>query len=358
MTDALTLFVAAMPPPLHGQSFVNARILSKLESSRDARLITFDIGPGNAKSRMAYHWNRAWRVTQAVLGLAKAGLCGHSSRPAVYSVFDSGFGRVYNCAIFIVARFLGMRLVLHHHTAKQTREPDWLFKLLLRICGPAAVHVALSQQMQSDLARAGVRNCLVLNNSIFIDPDTRSMSARTSVGIFSNLTIEKGVLTALAAYEWYRSRGGKAGLVIAGPFSDSVVGSAIDAAVRKYPGEVEYRGALDERGKAEFFADVRTLLFPSAYKFEAQPVVLLEALNCGVKCLVRNVGYVAELIGRADWTCPISEKFEDWASNGLLSDESVDSGANEAWARARFDALRQHAARAETQLLDLLAPNR
>lgn len=66
--------------------------------------------------------------------------------------------------------------------------------------------------------------------------------------------------------------------------------------MKRMPDSVEWVGPVSGGDKDAFYRSLDVFVFPSEYRFEAQPLVVLEALSYGVPCLVTDQGYMGELV--------------------------------------------------------------
>ncbi len=80
---------------------------------------------------------------------------------------------------------------------------------------------------------------------------------------------------------------------LAGPVAKEDDRKAIAAAVRDIPG-FSYSGPLYGDEKDAFFAGLDLFVFPTEYRFEAQPIVLYEAMAQGVPVLSVDRGCIRE----------------------------------------------------------------
>lgn len=356
--SASPLFITTFPPPAHGQSIVSSSLRDAL-CQVGVGVNTVDISPGELRRNAHYHLRRTWRVFAAIRQLLR------NPEPGVlYTVFEAGAGIGYVTLIVAAGRATGRHIVLHHHTAAHVRRRSVLAMLLFRLCGRGAVHVALSECMGRDLAvqYPEVRRVLIAHNAIHVNEVARSSRSRSSagepirLGFISNLSFEKGVDIAVSTVREVLSNGISVQLIIAGPAQNVQMSKFIDATKAELHSHLEYRGAVTGVEKARFFQDIDALLFPTRYKNEAQPLVVLEALAAGRPCLVTDQGYTAELVGEAGLVAPSETYIESaaklisaWAAN------REDLQALQRDAAARYQQLRHGSERQFVELLNLIA---
>lgn len=304
------LAIVALPPPTHGQAVVNQRVVkSVLALCPDSKVV--NTSPGSLARNLGYHLRRLklfiFDVVPAILRM-KSG--------TIYHVIEPGLGMTYNFLVISLSRLVGLRMILHHHSALYTRAFNLRFSLLSRIAGVKAIHVALDEQMAQDLRAQYpfVQTVIVLHNASHIDrPELIEPSLRTlTCGFMSNLTREKGLDIFLDCLRSIRQSGTTVQAVLAGPPASADAARLVVGAETEFGSLLTFMGQVEGTSKDAFFRSIDVFLFPTRYKLEAQPLVVLEALSYGVPVVVSDQGYCAELVGPAGVRAPIHE-FEEKA---------------------------------------------
>jgi glycosyltransferase involved in cell wall biosynthesis len=295
----LVLVISALPPPVHGQSWVTSRVVDALGRS-GAEIKVFDISPGTLQRSVGYHAKKLAQVLKACIwAMARFHRSAH-----IYMTLDAGPGLVYNFIIATCGRGLGARMFLHHHTAAHLDRKHPAVDLLFRLAGRWTQHVVLSEAMAEDLRRAytSATRVLVSHNACHVpDPGAAEFEPRSPLrlGFLSNLSAEKGFDLAISTCRAAAADGLHVRLVVAGPLTDEA-SEAVLADGRAALGErLDYRGPVSGQAKARFLNDIDVLLFPTRYRNEAQPLVVLEALSHGKPVVVSERGYLRELVGDA-----------------------------------------------------------
>jgi glycosyltransferase involved in cell wall biosynthesis len=295
----LVVAVVALPPPLNGQTAVNEGVIEDLVGS-GVQLHVVDTSPRGHQRGLAYHIRRIAIVCTVPFVLLTN--LSHSDR-RLYTVVEPGHGMVYNFLVVGFARLFRYEMFLHHHSSSYVKHCDRRFWALSALAGSGAVHIVLSQEMASDLTalyRFCVRTLIVGNACRVPDPGMSPSAGRFSplkIGFLSNLSLEKGLDTVLESFEAIRDAGIQAKLIIAGPVIDKRARALLQDAHVQLDGAIAELGSVYGDAKAEFFASIDVFVFPSRYRNEAQPLVVLEALSYGVPVLVTRHGYCAELVG-------------------------------------------------------------
>jgi glycosyltransferase involved in cell wall biosynthesis len=330
---------------------VNQAIVGRL-SGTGAPLNVVNTSPGTLRRGLGYHAKRMFAhlsgAIPAILN-AKDGL--------LYTVVEPGFGMYYNFLNVLLARIMQLRIVLHHHSAFYTKAFDRRFDLLSRLAGKTTLHVALDEFMAKDIkARYPVVvNVVVAHNaSHVVPPALEQWSDRTlTCGFMSNLSREKGLDTFLDCLRIARSAGLELQAVLAGPPDSQEAERIIAAAREEFGGMLKVLGPASGASKQAFFRSIDVFLFPSRYRIEAQPLVILEAMSYAVPVVATPQGYCAELVGNAGVSAP-SVDFAAAATAFLTrchndTEYRRNMGAE---ARKRYEMLKRDA---DVQLDDLIS---
>jgi glycosyltransferase involved in cell wall biosynthesis len=355
---SLVILACAMPPPVFGQSVVNAAVRDGA-MARSAHIITADISAGSIIKNAQYHWTRLKRV----MGAAWMIICNAKEpKRKIYMVTQVSYGILYNHLLLGLARLLDYKIILHHHDSGHTKFHRPSVAFLMWLIGPGAVHVTLGPAMAEDLKRyKQVKRVIVSQNARIIpDPNfqrfPRDKSAPLIVGHMSNLSRAKGLNLTVETIVEARSRGLDVKLVLAGPCDGEEAEATLKDAHAKLGNALDYRGPVAGETKDRFFRDIDVFLFPTIYKYEAQPLVILEAMSYSAAVIVAERGYTAELVGQAgdvfagDAIFP--KKAADRIEALLINPDDLPSAQSAA--RSRYVMLRKIATEQFDLLIDVL----
>lgn len=290
-------FFGPLPPPTHGMAVVNAQMVALLQ--RHCEVIIGNTSPESLNRGAVYHARKAVRVLSIIARLPVARAQGTKS---LYGSPDDGWGGIWTLAILLTARLLAMRVTLHYHSFRYLVKRSYLMAYIVRAAGASAKHVVLGGQMAQlfvdKYPRA--RNIIIAENSVAFPP-SKALPDRTgelTLGILANLTAEKGALDFIATVAAALNEGLPITAVLAGPIADERVSRALDEAVTKYPGKVSFLGPVSGAEKERFFAEIDLFLFPTRYRTEAFPLVLMESLVRGVTVAAYDRGCIGQLVGQ------------------------------------------------------------
>ncbi|MBV9064610.1 MAG: glycosyltransferase family 4 protein [Methylobacteriaceae bacterium] len=190
----------------------------------------------------------------------------------------------------------------------------------------------------------------VLHNASLVDDPgelLRGSSPKLRLGFLSNHCHEKGLDIALETFRRIRSLGLDAELTVAGPCATDWAQTQIEAAKAEFDGAFKAPGPVAGAAKTNFYQETDVFIFPSRYRYEAQPMVLLEAMAHGCVPIASTAGFAAELLGETLPSPAAAELFAERAAKdcAALAASPVALATAATAARARFLELRLAAGR-------------
>lgn len=289
--DASLIVLGDLPPPVHGQAMVTARVAAALRAR--GRVVARDLAPGGRGGPLIRIARRVGAVGRAIADLARV-------RPDVmYMSLGGGAGLAFNVLAVLAGRMFAGRVVLHHHSYAYIDRPARLMSWLCRAAGGTATHVFLSDSMRAAFAaRYPLRRARVVGNAAFCEAANRAPETGTGaprLGLLSNLSAEKGLEDFIALLESAEARGMASRGVLAGPVARARDRAFLAAAQGRLGPCLETLGPVTGAAKTGFFGRIDVFCFPSRYRHEAQPLAVLEALAHGVPVIARGCGCLPAL---------------------------------------------------------------
>lgn len=288
---ASIVFAGPLPPPVNGLSNANAATIAALAAAGHG-VRTYDLSPRGVGGRLSHHLSR--------LRAAFAAAAGAMRRPTfhlAYMSVDGGLGLIYGLFFALLMRLMGKPLAAHHHSFAYIDASSRLMRLFLSLAPRDQLHVFLCGDMRSafearyQAALPDRYRGLVLPNA-FMMPAVEQAEPWTGgnalvIGHLSNLSVDKGADLFLDLFETLAGRGVEISAWLAGPVEDATLEARIRAVQARHEQRFRYFGPLYGADKAAFFAGVDVFVFPTRYRNEAQPLVLLEALVNG--CILATI---------------------------------------------------------------------
>ena len=211
----------AFPPPIHGMAAVNAAVRDILENA-NVHPVAIDVAAHSLDRSITARLGRVPRVVRGLLNLAtQPGL----RKATIYMSVSGGFGQVYEIAFILLIRLRAMRVILHHHSFAYLDRFSRLTRIMVRIAGKNAVHIALSPGMANQLSAVYyARNVIPISNTVFLSHTKRKPRFRKnllSVGFIGNITAEKGIFEFLDLMEQISNNNLPLVGKLAGPFQEA-----------------------------------------------------------------------------------------------------------------------------------------
>lgn len=239
------------------------------------------------------------------------------NRKCIYYTLNSGFGLYLDLFFILLCKVLGRRLIIHHHSYGYINSQDWKVKVISLALSETDYFVFLSPKMMNDFwsLYKGDAEAICLNNIFQYDmaekerKDSFTRARALKIGYLSNLTVDKGFDTVCEIIQSLaRLDDVSVEFHIAGPFSDAQSKEMYDQISESHRSMIRYFGPVYGDEKDEFFQGIDLFLFPTRYQNEAQPMVLVEALQYGLPVLSIDRGTIKDLVGEG-FTVGTNEDF-------------------------------------------------
>jgi glycosyltransferase involved in cell wall biosynthesis len=255
-----------------------------------------------------------------------------------------GLGLLHQFAVVAVAKARRFTVVFHHHSYAYLDRRAAPAAALVRVLGRHDVHLVLCDRMADDLTRryAPRGRVVTLSNAAFTaipPPSLPRAGTAYTIGHLSNLSAAKGLGQSIDAMRRLLAERPDARAALAGPAAAESDRAAIDALTRDFPGRATYHGALPHKDVAAFLRGLDLFVFPSRYRHEAEPLVVLEALAAGTPVLAYGVGCLGSMGDGVTTVDPSSDFAQAVLDAGKTSDSRDDVAASFAERRTRSRAV-------------------
>lgn len=282
----------------NGQTIANRYFLDAIAA--EASVKAMDLGPGRmpTRSRLVLWVVKAFKSLWYAGAILKMRSSKHA---AVYMSASATWGQLTDCLLACAARCRGVPILIHHHTYSHIHRYDWRMALLCRLTGKAARHVVLCSRMARELMSRYPVETIVVANPVTVpllnrEPTDHHESA-VCLGHLSNLSMEKGLAEVVATFEKLRAGRTNATLLLAGPIMGANERHLIDQVLLRYPDHVSHMGVVAGDRKSQFYLSIDVFLFPTKYRNEASPLVLVEAMASGVPVITVDRACIGGLVG-------------------------------------------------------------
>lgn len=294
------IFIGPFPKPIHGQSLATQNLYDFL--SHEGLNIKSINTAGNYVKKLLMHF-----YALVIILLTK--------KSSTYISLNSNNGLVLNLILILAARLKKNKLFLHYHAYDHIRRKTITLKILAKFSGAKAFHIVLGEMMKNDLGECIGNNkkIIILNNSKLIqqeyDSEKESNYPVIRLGHLSNLTKEKGLITTIDTAIFLKNFF-NIELYLAGPIVSDEINNEIIRAKHTLKDSLIYLGGVYGDEKNKFYQNIDFFIFPSQYKNEAEPLVVLESLAAGVPVIASDIGCISgDLDNKGGIALTIDEKF-------------------------------------------------
>ena len=168
--------------------------------------------------------------------------------------------------------------------------------LVRRLLGSAETLVCLSPSLEADVRRLAPKATLTsIGNTPFAAPMSVAVEKPDAKAVLflSNFIAEKGIDQFLDLGHKFAAAGSALRFVAAGaPTDDEQLAQLRESA----SWNTEIVGAVHGDSKWHLLGESSVLVFPSRYPFEAQPLVIVEAMSVGLPVVAYAIGGVGDLV--------------------------------------------------------------
>jgi glycosyltransferase involved in cell wall biosynthesis/SAM-dependent methyltransferase len=337
MIDRSILFVGPLPPPVHGFSEINRRMLARLQSSSAVEV--FDVSPrGGGLVHLL-------RLFFKFFGAAVRGRGG-----ALYLPLSGGLRQFVDAFFAGVALLCGMRVFVHHHSFVYLDHQPFYARIVLRLLRNS-VHVVLCERMGDllnalyDIPKDKLR---VISNAAFLNETLKydGVSLRDGklvLGFLSNITAAKGCFDYIDLVKAAVAQDLDVEGVMAGPVHAEIRQAFADAVGST--GCIRHIGPVYGEVKSHFLSQIDVLLFPTRYENEAEPVTIWEAMEAGVPVISLARGCISSMVdSEVGWVIEEPSRFVEEGLEKIRYLLGNDSAlvAMKVAARAEFEKAKQH----------------
>jgi len=295
------------PPPTSGQTVSFEKFTRFL--SEHFTIIKLDISPKIKNRNFIFKLIKTQKWFKSIFILLKYSFKGN----LIYLSYDSGRGFYLDFLTQVIGKSLGYKFVIHHHSYSYINKKQFLYKFITNMIREDSIHIFLCQKMMTSYKEQyGKIKGMVLNNWFFLDLDLdkikvrKKNSSKLILGILSNLTIEKGLTKTIEVAKELKKRGLNIELYLAGPIigekEEEIKNKIIKDGNNQF---IKFLGPVYGEEKNNLLNEIDIFLFPTNYKNEAMPLVLLEALKEQCYIISAERGCIKEVLSK--YNCIIND---------------------------------------------------
>ncbi|MGU3410349.1 glycosyltransferase family 4 protein [Microbacterium sp. M1A1_1b] len=229
----------------------------------------------------------------------------------IFFCTNRSFSFLVDVVLGEVLRLFRVPTVNYVHTSGYSdlaaRGKVWRW-MVQRLLSHGATTVCLADSLVADIAPfVGKRTIVVIANTIDDRPDRFAETRRRPDGMntsgpilfLSNLLEEKGADVFVDMAITLCDRSDQLTFALVGQPADRTLADALQLRVVRsgHASRVQFLGPRFGEDKWDVLAGAQLLVFPSRYRFEAQPLTIVEAFSLGVPVVASDVGAIGEMVG-------------------------------------------------------------
>ena len=297
------LIVSQVPPPTHGSTVMTKTLIETLELSSiqvhltDRRFSREIVEVGKFSfSKLLSGIAMPFRLFR---DLAKF-------KPDVVIFFCTNrtLSFIVDLALLTICKMKKSRVAFYLHTSgyvEMARKSTFWKLAVKRYFNHSSLNIFLSERLKNELLPV-VGRCkgVVIGNtaSAQIEEATIPYDAGHArrVVFLANLIPEKGALDFIDIAEFISVGRSDVVFQIAGAPGPSEYQQIIQERIGLSSANITYLGQLGENEKLALLSSSDVLLFPSTYRFEAQPLAIVEALACANAVVAYDSGAIGEIL--------------------------------------------------------------
>lgn len=296
------LFLAQMPPPIHGVTTISRRVRAMIEAMPGyevehlwlggARTL-HDVGKASLRKVTGFGWLLSRLATRAATG---------KRYDFTYQTLaPHGDAALRDGILISLSKRLTKRALVHLHTQglEEILAGESRRQRLLRSMIAGTELIAISGHVAEMARRSGIFSRVHDLPNLVIDPGgpDYAPNARLQCGYLGNYDERKGVLRFIDSIAAIKEAGVPVDACIAGGPTKHLSADDVRAyATRRGVGDVvEVLGFVSEAQKHEMFRRLDLFIYPTDH--DLAPLVVLEAMALGAVPIVFDTGGLREMVG-------------------------------------------------------------
>jgi glycosyltransferase involved in cell wall biosynthesis len=286
------LFIVAVPPPLHGSSQMSHSIIETFKTSFEISVINTS-SPDVLRSR-DFNMSKLVRGIRIIVRLVFSRRTDYELVYMTPAVNGLAFWRDIILMFWISHRLKSKKVIVHMHN--KGLEFKRIRRVIFKHVNRKHTILVLSPSLIGPYQ--GLTTRVLKNyapNAPKFDVSTALNRPKSKyVGFFSNLLYEKGIFDFVDIAESFRCSSVK--FLVAGADGDCTEEVLKSKIKNNQIDNLDVLGAKYGQEKWHFYSTLSILLFPSKYKNECSPLVILEAIMSGVLVIAYDEGGIKDML--------------------------------------------------------------
>jgi glycosyltransferase involved in cell wall biosynthesis len=293
------IVISQLPPPVHGSTVMTRTFMEVLVGSGRRPVLVDRRFSRSVDEIGATSLKKVFSGISLLFRLGKA-LRDHREAAVVFFTTNRPPSFWVDVVMSVELRVMRRSYVAYVHTSGYReladRGPIHRRGVDLLLGGAASV-VVLGESMLADVQQFTDSRCIIPNAVGGPEQRATRVGGSSTIAFLSNLIPGKGAEDFMRIANRCLGDAPDAHAIVIGraPSGEYAEGllSILDPDVR---GRVDFVGALFDEARDDLLATVEVLVFPSTYRYEAQPLTVLEAMRSGVPVVAYDVGGLRDVI--------------------------------------------------------------
>jgi glycosyltransferase involved in cell wall biosynthesis len=298
------LYFIQLPPPVHGVSMVNKQVYESEVINRGIEKSLIEIRFSNRISQLRrltiYKIFHLFRLTFTLAGR----LITFQPDYIYFSIMPVGKGFWRDMIFVLIIKLSGVTPIYHLHNKgieKRSRliMMRWIYRFVFR----RSMVIHLSENlMNREILNLGLKKIKtrIIPNGVREEmiPDKHDQDSRFNILYLSNLFPEKGFLELIEVFGKLAGENPDIHLDIIGGFPNQKIRQNIKKQIVRsgFGDRISLKGPRYGEEKRMIYSKADLFVFPSFFRQECFPLVILEAMQAGLPIITTREGAIPEII--------------------------------------------------------------
>lgn len=328
------LYFIQLPPPVHGVSIINKQVFESDVINRGIEKFLLEIRFSSRLSqlrRLTFHKILQLIILAFRLARRLNDLCPDF---IYFSIMPVGKGFWRDLIFIIIIKLFHVTPVYHlHNKGIEKRSRFLLMKWIYRFVFRNSLVIHLSEKLiEKEIINLGVKNIRTrtIPNGIkkVIIPENRNKPDRFNILYLSNLFPGKGFHELIEVFGKLARGNSDIYLYIVGGFPYLGIRKKIKKQVLKsgLSDRIFIKGPRYDEDKLKIYGEADIFVFPSFFRQECFPLVILEAMQAGLPVITTREGAIPEIIDNETNGIIINQKDNEaleYQINRLINDKNL-----------------------------------
>ena len=295
------LFLAQLPPPIHGASIISEKVLNELSKKHNIDFL--NITPCNQMSEVGiFSIKKVFISIKIFLKIVK--LLISKKFDAIYITLAHKEMAFFKDAIFLlISKFFIKRRIIHLHGRglRNYVKKGFLkylkyiiFKLTFYDC--EVIH--LSNCFKKEVSWLPINKIYIVPNSVKKFTGVENKKKIYDFAFLSNIFEEKGIFVLLDSLQLLKKRKVSFKCLLIGDFKSEEIKKKYYKIINQYNLEdsITFVGPQYGFKKYQYLSQAETFVLPTFYSNEALPLSILESMSLAMPIISTPIGAIKDLI--------------------------------------------------------------